>query len=339
MRVTQIVNSAALIGLGRIGVGYDLVSYDYPRSHIGALTSVGFDVVAAIDPDKSARELTRRVFSNLDNCEYLESVEDLPEGVADIIVVASPSEFRLEHIKLLIELGPKVLFVEKPLALSVKDAEQIVSACLKANIELRVNFHRRFDPAHLHVRDRIATRPSKVIMTYGKGLFNYASHLVDFTIDLFGEVLTVQAIGSGDTQNLSFICTMADGLEVYIIGLDELEYDQFDIDVFLPNGKLNLHLGGCDMSWQRPHKDRFYKGYTHLGIPTLLKSPAPISGLVEFYANAIDHLKNGKELKGCSVKAAAHGVAVLEAVAASRMNDKAIPPAIKFDVSHGAISR
>jgi predicted dehydrogenase len=48
--------------------------------------------------------------------------------------------------------GAKGIFCEKPLALSLEDADAIVATCKAANCLLSVNHSRRWDPAHHHAK-------------------------------------------------------------------------------------------------------------------------------------------------------------------------------------------
>lgn len=48
------------------------------------------------------------------------------------------------------------VFVEKPMATSVKDADRLATAVRKARIKLQVGFMRRFDPAYAHAWKRVS---------------------------------------------------------------------------------------------------------------------------------------------------------------------------------------
>jgi predicted dehydrogenase len=185
----------------------------------------------------------------------------------------------------------------------------------------------------LAARALLDGRPAKVIMSYGKGLFNYASHLVDLAVDWFGEIASVQAFGDPRADHPSFCCRMAAGFDLLVVGMDGLGYDQFDVDIFLPGRKIAMHLGGCDRTTQVPVADRFYPGYAHLGAPVALAQSGPIGGMLELYRDIRTHLRTGAPLPGCTLEAAAHGVAVLEAVAVSRQSGHPVTPIVALDGS------
>ena len=65
----------------------------------------------------------------------------------DLAVVCSPTKMHVEHVKLLAEHRVHV-FVEKPLARTVKECDEIVAAAAKAGVKATVGFNARFDQAN-----------------------------------------------------------------------------------------------------------------------------------------------------------------------------------------------
>ncbi len=75
----------------------------------------------------------------------------------DAVVIASPDDTHADFAIAAIEHGKYVL-CEKPLASTAADAERVVDAERAAGRALvQVGFMRQFDPAHLEVRDAMAT--------------------------------------------------------------------------------------------------------------------------------------------------------------------------------------
>ena len=66
-------------------------------------------------------------------------------------------------------------------------------------------------------------------------VLNYGVHHIDLLIDWFGEVEIVNAIDRNVTNldcSLSFSCTMKSGLQVVVLGVDAIDYDQFEMEIF-----------------------------------------------------------------------------------------------------------
>ena len=85
------------------------------------------------------------------------SVDEIA-GDADIqaVSVATP-DFAHRDICLALARAGKHLLVEKPLATSVEDAQAIVDAATEAGVTAMVDFHNRYNPAFMPVKERLVT--------------------------------------------------------------------------------------------------------------------------------------------------------------------------------------
>lgn len=305
-----------VVGLGRMGSRYPNARDGVPRSHIGAI-SIRDDmrVSALVDPHPAAVKETRGLFASLSDVPVWDSVEDMPEDWVDIIVISTPAESRLMDIGSALSKRPKLLLVEKPLALDSQTALQIAAMAENVGVPLRVNFHRRFDTAYRSLKAGAKGTPVKVVMYYNNGLFNYASHLVDFLLDWFGPVESVQALDKG--VNPSFCCRLAAGFDAVIVGLDGLSYDQFEIQLIYQDRRIDLLNGGCQKRCQEPVDGLFYPGYSQLGPALEIGTDGPVGGLIELYDAAAKYIEDGGVMPGCDATQACQGLAVLEAVKAS----------------------
>ena len=311
----------AVIGLGRIGCGEGPQAGQTPRSHVGAVLAVpGLTLAAAIDPSTQARETARKLWNLPASVALLTDITELGKGAAEVIAVAGPTAARRQNVLAALEKKPKVLIVEKPLAASLADGAEIAERAKAEGVTLRVNFQRRLDTGHRAFRAAMAADPKLVICRYGKGLFNYASHMVDILVDWFGPVASVEAFSaeaaSGD-PNLTFRARMKRGFDVLFVGVDGLGYDQFEMEFYLPDQKLELACGGVEKRRSAAVPDRFYKGYVQLGPMQDVTPPQVVGGFQELYESVHEHLTRGAPLEGCGPEDALHGLAVLDAARAS----------------------
>jgi predicted dehydrogenase len=320
---------AAVIGLGRAGCG---APGDPPRSHIGAiLATKGMALAVAADPSPQARENARETWNLPSSVLLVGDAADIPEGM-DVIAVASPTAARRQTVPAALKKNPKVLIVEKPLAATLAEAEELAAQARAQDVMLRVNFNRRLDPGHQAFRAALTSDPRRVVLRYGKGLFNYASHMVDLLIDWFGPIEWVQAFAedeeiSGD-PSITFRVRSARGFEALFAGMDGLNYDQFEAEFYLSDQRLDLAAGGVEKRRYRAMRDRFYKGYSQLGPAEDLAPPQIVGGFRELYESVRAHLEENKPLAGCGPEDALQGLAVLEAALASaRSGGKRIPVA------------
>jgi UDP-N-acetylglucosamine 3-dehydrogenase len=130
---------AATLGLGMMG-----------RHHARILQSLpGVTFAGAVDPAGDRNDAVRDatlVFATLD--------ELLDAGPLDMAVVALPTEEHLPAALRLAEAGVHML-IEKPLAASVEEGEQIVAACERAGVRAAVGHVERFNPALVALRERV----------------------------------------------------------------------------------------------------------------------------------------------------------------------------------------
>ena len=105
-------------------------------------------LLAVTDADRAARG---SVAAKLDasSCESV----DAPLGRDDIraVVIASPARFHAEHAAAAARAG-KDVFVEKPIATTLADADRVIAAARHAGVRLQVGFQRRFDPPYVEAR-------------------------------------------------------------------------------------------------------------------------------------------------------------------------------------------
>lgn len=88
-----------------------------------------------------------RVATSL-GCAHSARVEDLLAHVdVEAVVIASPPRFHAEHAIATARAG-KHVFLEKPMALTLGDADAIIAATETAGVSLQIGFMRRYDPAY-----------------------------------------------------------------------------------------------------------------------------------------------------------------------------------------------
>ncbi len=132
----------AVIGAGRIGTLRARLAAKHP--------SVDFLAVSDSDPAcaRALAEQTNADFSSSDNFEVIER----PEVTA--VIVSTPEGEHAAPVKRALELGKPVL-VEKPLALSRVDAEDILATLKATNGNLRIGYSRRYKECYLRAKEQM----------------------------------------------------------------------------------------------------------------------------------------------------------------------------------------
>ena len=132
-----------MIGAGRIGGLRARLAAEHP--------AVRFMAVSDAEPAR-ARDLAKKTgaqFHSGDNA----AVISRPEVTA--VIVSSSEGAHVEPLIQAIELGKPVL-VEKPLALTLTDADRVIRAAEKAGVSVRVGYSRRYKERYLIAKEQIA---------------------------------------------------------------------------------------------------------------------------------------------------------------------------------------
>jgi len=313
-----------IIGLGRIGANNASLAGNLPLSHLSAaLSSGGFSIHGLVDPDSTKRQALLARYSQIDPACVVANLDEIPPADQPMIVIATPPISRLATAEQALALKPKLLVMEKPLALDFQTGRKLIDLFQQAGVTLRVNYNRRFDRRHDRWRKASPKTPRIVVTRYGKGLYNYASHMVDLFLHWYGPVESVRAFSAGNSDNadpnISFCCHMSAGFDAILLGIEELKYDQFEIDIFGEERRIELADGGAEIRHYRPQANKHYKGYTQLKLDDHIDR-APVGGFVELYEAARNFYLDGKEMDGCDGPQALMNLAVLEAAKRSYVN-------------------
>lgn len=308
-----------IIGLGRIGAGNIGLAGDMLLSHLAAVRATpGFVISGLVDSDPAARAAVLAGYPDIEANKLFGDLGDVPMQTGEVIVLCTPASVRSAVIKQTLKRRPHLVVVEKPLAISINEARQIVLDAKRAQTMIRVNFHRRFDPRHRHWRAMAPAKPQAIVMRYSKGMMNYASHMIDLLLDWYGPIEAVQTFALPDSRatdpSPSFCCHMRAGFDAVAIGIDRLTYDQFEIDILGVGECLKIAAGGADIRRYAPVVGLHYKGYSHLAEVERDRDIGPVGGFAEFYAAIAAHLRDDAPLPGCDGHSALTGMAVLEAV-------------------------
>jgi len=126
-----------LVGLGRMG-----------KNHLRVLRdTAGFELVAIVDS-------VAPIPTDLGDIPFLRSVDELTKIDFSAAVVATPTATHHAIALQLIEMG-KDLLVEKPIASTVAQSQEVITAASKKGVKLVVGHVERFNPAVRKLREII----------------------------------------------------------------------------------------------------------------------------------------------------------------------------------------
>ena len=205
-KMSPLANSQKPLRLGAVGMG---------RAFTVMLPTLVRDpriqLVAGADPRREAQQKFEKDFNGhaFENCELL-----LKKSNIDIVYLATPVELHLEQIKMITAAG-KHLLLEKPMALTIKDAQQINKMVTKAGVHMIVGHSHGFNRPIEKAREIIQSgkygrlkmltalnytdfmyrprRPDELLTRKGGGVvFSQAAHQIDI----------IRILGGGRLKNI-----------------------------------------------------------------------------------------------------------------------------------------
>ncbi len=116
-----------------------------PRAELVAIVDQNIDRATQV-----AKELGGNVKAYASHAELL-AAEEL-----DLVSICTPDHLHLEPALAIAAKGVN-LFVEKPIASTIEDAQKIVDACKANNVKLGIGYLLRFDPRYYKARELITS--------------------------------------------------------------------------------------------------------------------------------------------------------------------------------------
>ena len=168
----------ALVGAGMFGGDVHLRAYaDLQRFGIGGqlarvgldkwtrdFAAVKFELVAVATRSESSARRAQTNFKDWTGHEprayfgdapWDDILRDFPD--LDVLAVATPDNLHTQPILAALARGVHVI-TEKPMCLTIHEADEIIAAARAKNCIVAVDMHKRYDPDHLRVRDDIQKR-------------------------------------------------------------------------------------------------------------------------------------------------------------------------------------
>ena len=213
-RMTQI--KALLIGLGQIGCRYDLnqpfqinhaLSGPVTWTHARAIAChPEVDLIGAVDPSAKARMDFNAVYPYPTFTDIEAFIQTSGDKSIDLAIVAVPPALQPMLVeRLLAQCSPRMLLLEKPVAINVQEAEILLQACTRQpNLVVAVNYIRRYLPVVLQLQSQLHVGgPFGELLhgrlVYGKGLLSNGSHFVNLAEAWLGSLCPKSIWDQGPT--------------------------------------------------------------------------------------------------------------------------------------------
>lgn len=313
--------SVAIIGTGRIGfsLGFDK-KREQPASHtMAVLQNKRLKLTAACDSDKTKLEYFKRFNKNVQTYENIGQL--LASEKPDIVIIAVNEFSHLETTLSVIKSKPKLIVLEKPVALSVAEGLQIKEKAEKYSVPILINHERRFavdyNIAKKYIKKigeivSINSRLDSGLRVYGKefeksgeySLIHDGTHLVDivsFLTDdkIFSDLkisnITNDKNDKSVVREITFSCKneICDDINFQISG--KSKFFGFEIDIFGTLGR--IRIGNGVFEFYERKKSKLYSGFYSLEIDKKVKKPKKTKYFANMIQNSVDFLDGKSEIK------------------------------------------
>ncbi len=136
------------VRIGIVGCGMaTMVMYTPVMRHVGRA-----QVTALCDPFPAALDRVRTYFPSA--TAYLDYDEFLRDPRVDAVIVATPIHMHRDQVVKAARAGKHVL-CEKPMARTLAECDDMITACENAGVTLMVGFMKRFDKSMVHAKQLI----------------------------------------------------------------------------------------------------------------------------------------------------------------------------------------
>ena len=315
--------SAIVVGCGRIGSEYSFQTtspgvhshaqayFEHPQTNLVGVVDISEAAVKRAEFSWRCRGSTN-------------AVELINELKPDIVSICTPDH---THATLACEIlekyAPKLLFMEKPLATSKKEAKKILALAQLKGTSLGVNFTRRYTPIYQilknELRSGIHGKPLRARVLYSKGLAHAGSHALDLLRFWIGEAQEVNhrklsAWGPNGDSSLSADILFEGNVSASIEGFDDRCASVFEVEIFTEKTRWILSNGGTEWRFfEARHGELFpeYREYFPTGRERKEPSLQDEKGAL-FYAveNIVAHLQKKSPL----ICDGAEGLATIELI-------------------------
>ena len=306
-----------MVGLGGVGARYDAgVPGAAPVTHASAWKAEPrVELVGGVDLDQQARAAFEQAWSAP---AWGDIGEALDRARPDIVSVCTPAADRPDLIRTIADAGCRALWCEKPVAAYAAEARLVAEICDAAGLAVQVNYHRRFDPAHRRVAERLGGALVHADFRYTGTLADYGTHAIDLLRWYGGEIEWVHAL-PGREGEPAFAAATAAGVSALFAHVRADVDDVFEADLYAPRERTLLVGLGEEIVTRPIAESSLYPGYTRFSHVRAQVEHGLADAMRCGAAALVDHLLDGAPI-ACGIEDGIAAQAVVEAVWSSAEN-------------------
>lgn len=328
--------SACIIGTGRIGftLGFDK-KREQPASHTMALlNNSNVRIIAGCDKDQKLldqwkffvdKHPSQFTFDKSKKVQVFNSADELFKNCfPDIVVISVNEDSHLETALLAISKKPRLIILEKPVALNSLEGKKILSQSKKYGVPILVNHERRFSKDYKIARDYInqigdiqkinanlfsgmRLYDPKKESNGGYSLLHDGTHLVDivlYFLESLGETKLTNPIVTGLVKDkkeknvvrgitVNYSTKAVSDIAITMSGRSR--FFGFEVEIIGTEGRIKIGNGYAEFF--KREESKLYTGFFSLTKDKSVKVPKKTGYFSEMVKNAVDFLDGKCELK------------------------------------------
>ena len=317
--------NALIVGAGKIGALFDsphdknVLSHAHAYAAHPAFELAGF---VDVDVDKAAKA------AGLWGCGYFSSLQDaFDRQKIDVISVAVPDEQHFAILKALRGFSFSAVIVEKPIARSLDEGNELVSLYHERTPLVAVNYSRRYVPQFAELKRRIKSGEFGRYLTgsgyYGKGIVHNGSHLVDLIRFLVDEIADFD-VGAGecdfypDDPSVEGVLRFENGRTFHILPVSCRAYTVFELDLFFERRRIRIVDSGFRIEEQAVENSERFPGY--LNLSSAQAAQTEMGKAMFFLMDNLHTSLLGRSEVGCTIEDALKDLEICSTMAASFRN-------------------
>jgi predicted dehydrogenase len=330
----------ALVGCGLIGSIWDeqlplLPGDERPsRTHGRAFSRLpGSRIVACCDTDLARAQAAAAHWGVVGARACSDPQALFAEQAIDLLIVASASNARSAVIAPALAAGVQTLVIEKPLATTLAEGRRLVDALQAAGARALVNYSRHWDPSLQTLARQLQAGEfgplQRLVGTYGKGLANNGSHLIDLAAQLADAVpVRARAMGSplpaseadwsqgqDPAQDAQVDLRTGSGgtVRLDMLGTDRNAYTCFELRIIASTALIEITDGGRRIEVRAVVDDPDYPGYRIPG-PRLSQPALSLQAMDRMAAEALALVRGERASPRCDARHALRTAMTVAAV-------------------------
>jgi len=318
-----------MIGAGRIGLKLEFDNKRIkPASHYGMWTkNKKFELKGICDNQEIEKKIKKKIKKKINF--YKDFKKMILIEKPKIVSISTWKDSHFDIANKCLDLGIKVIVLEKPLANNINQAKKLVNKIKKKNAKVIINHRRRFDDDIINLQKQLENNLIGEIIQissfYVYGILTTGTHLIDtlrmLMKNLAGDIVEVSGMKSikgnfkpKDDENYDANLRFKNGLIATIQNLDMKSYDNFDIHIFGKKGKILISGIGRDILKFKVIQSPEHTGFTELTLyPLKLNKSKPRPQFNKLAYNALECLVS-KKTPLCSAQESYNDMVVIEKI-------------------------